>query len=81
MKIGTLITTSKKENLISLLREYVDVFAWSYMDIFGLDTNIVVHKVPLNERSILVKQKLQRTCPNIVLKVKAKIASNGIVVF
>ena len=39
----------------------------------GLDTNIIVHKVPLNKESILVKQKLRRTCLNMVLKVKANI--------
>ena len=37
------------------------MFAWSYADMYGLDTDIVVHKVPLKERSILVKQKLRRT--------------------
>jgi len=57
--------------LISLLCEYVDLFTWSYIP--GLDTNIIVYKVPLNKGSIHVKQKLQRTCPNMVLKVKAKI--------
>ena len=70
MKIGTLIIASEKENLISLLREYVNVFVWSYTDMFGLDTCIIVHKVPLNEGSILVKQKIRRTRPDIVLKVK-----------
>jgi hypothetical protein len=38
-----------------------------------LDTNIVVHKVPLNEGSIYVKYKLRRTRPDMVLKVKIKI--------
>jgi hypothetical protein len=37
------------------------MFAWSYADMYGLDTDIVVHKVPLKEGSILVKQKLRRT--------------------
>jgi hypothetical protein len=44
LKIRTLITVSERKNLISLLCEYVDVFAWSYADMFGLDTNIVMHK-------------------------------------
>jgi len=39
----------------------------------GLDTNIIVHKVPLNEESIFVKQKLRRTRLDMVLNVKAKI--------
>jgi hypothetical protein len=39
----------------------------------SLDTNIVVHKVPLNDRSIHVEQKLQRTRLDMVLKVKDEI--------
>jgi hypothetical protein len=34
------------------------VFAWFYIDILGLDTDIVVYKVSLNERSTPVKHKL-----------------------
>lgn len=32
LKIGALITSSEREDLIALLREYVNVFAWSYAD-------------------------------------------------
>ena len=55
LKIETLITASERENLISLLRKYVDVFAWSYTNMIGLDTSIIVYKVLLNEGSIFVK--------------------------
>jgi hypothetical protein len=61
LKIETLITTSERENFISQFREHVDVFAWSYTNMSSLDTNIIVHGVPLNEGRILVKQKLERT--------------------
>jgi hypothetical protein len=37
-----------------------------------LDTNILVHKIPLNEENIPVKQKLGRTRPDKVLKVKLR---------
>jgi hypothetical protein len=37
-----------------------------------LDTNILVHKIPLNEENIHVKQKLGRTRPDKVLKVKLR---------
>ncbi|KAG5226363.1 RNA-directed DNA polymerase (Reverse transcriptase), Ribonuclease [Salix suchowensis] len=73
LKIGTLITQKEKEDLITLLRDYVDVFAWSYEDIPGLDTNIIVHRVPLEEGCRPIKQKLRRTHPEILIKVKAEI--------
>jgi hypothetical protein len=73
LKIGTLITLKEREELIALLRDYVDVFAWSYEDMPGLDTDIVVHRVPLVEGCKLIKQKLRRTHPEVLIKVKAEI--------
>ena len=73
LKIGTLITPEEKEELIALLRDYVDVFAWSYEDMPGLDTNIVVHRIPLVEGCKPIKQKLRRTHPEVLIKVKAEI--------
>ena len=43
--------------MIVLLRDYVDVFTWSYEDMPGLDTDIVVHRVPLVEGCKPFKQK------------------------
>jgi len=68
-----LITPEEKEELIAPLRDYIDVFAWSYKDMPGLDTNIVVHRIPLVEGCKLIKQKLRRTHLEILIKVKAKI--------
>jgi hypothetical protein len=39
----------------------------------GLDTNIVVHKIPLEEGCKPVKQKLRRAHPDIWIKVKAEL--------
>src|SRR3954466_10427200 len=40
---GSLLDADIKSKLTDLLKEYVDVFAWSYQDMPGLDTNIVQH--------------------------------------
>jgi hypothetical protein len=40
------ITPKEREELIALLRDYVDVFAWSYENTSGLEMDIVVHRVP-----------------------------------
>jgi len=45
IKIRASLEASVKKRVIELLREYVDVFAWSYRDIPGLDTDIVVHRL------------------------------------
>ena len=73
LKIGTLITPKQRVELIAILHEYTDVFAWSYEDMPGLNTNIVVHKIPLEEGCKPVKQKLRRAHPDTWIKVKAKL--------
>ena len=59
--------------MIELLKEYVDVFAWSYRDMPGLDTDIVVHRLPLKPECPPVKQKLKRTHPDMALKIKEEV--------
>ena len=61
------------KRFIELLHEYSDVFAWSYQDMPGLDTNIVVHKLPLKLECPLVKQKLRRFRPDMSLKIREEV--------
>ncbi|XP_052882760.1 uncharacterized protein LOC108458660 [Gossypium arboreum] len=46
VKIGTCVNEKTRQNLIELLQEFKDVFAWSYQDMPGLSTDITVHRVP-----------------------------------
>ena len=55
IKIGAALRDEEKKGLIELLQEYVDVFAWSYEDMPGLDTDIVVHRLPLKPECSPVK--------------------------
>ena len=80
LKIGTLVTQKEREDLITLLRGYMDVFAWSYEDMPGLYTNIVVHTLPLEEGCRPIKQKLRRTHPEVLIKVRRKLKNNGMMV-
>ena len=73
VKIGTSLSESTREELIDLLKEFVDVFAWSYQDMPGLDTDIVVHHLPLREECPPVKQKLRRVKPKMLLKIKEEV--------
>jgi len=45
---------------IELLKEFQDVFAWSYEDLKSFDTSIIQHKIPLKENQKTFKQKLRR---------------------
>ena len=73
VKIGTTLSSVTRIELIDLLQDYNDVFAWSYQDMPGLDTDIVVHRLPLREECMPVKQKLRRVKPEMLLKIKEEV--------
>jgi hypothetical protein len=55
------------------LKEFSDVFAWTYFDMPGLDTSIVVYRLPLIDGWKLIKEKLKRMRLNILIKVKEEL--------
>ena len=67
------MTAPIRQCLMTLLEEYQDVFAWSYQDMPGLDSDIMQHKLPLNPGSSPVKQKLRRMRPEMSLKIKEEV--------
>ena len=73
LKIRVLITTNERCGLISLIKEYANVFTWSYADITSLDIDILVYKLPLIKRCKFVKHKLRRARFNVLIKVKKKV--------
>ncbi|GAU10143.1 hypothetical protein TSUD_418590, partial [Trifolium subterraneum] len=73
VRIGALLDADVKNRLTELLKEYVDVFAWSYQDMPGLDTDIVEHRLPLKPEFPPVKQKLRRTHPDLAVKIKEEV--------
>ena len=73
MKIGTTLSSATRKELIDLLQEYNNVFAWSYQDMPGIDTDIVVHQLPLKEECMSIKQKLRRVKLEMLLKIKEEV--------
>ena len=45
------------------MKEFSDVFAWSYEDLKVFDTEIMQHKIPLKPRSKPFKQKFKQFNP------------------
>ena len=56
-----------------MLCNYMEVFAWSYEDMPGLDTDIVVHLLPTKEDCSPVKQKVLQMRPEMSEKIKAEV--------
>ena len=73
VKVGDDPKPSVKERLIQLLHDYVEIFSWSYKDIPGLDTDIMVHRLPIKEDFPPVKQKVRRMRPDMSENIKADV--------
>ena len=55
VKIGALLHPEVKIRLIEMLKEYVDIFAWSYQDMPGLYNDILEHHLPLKHECLPIK--------------------------
>ena len=63
VKISKSLSVEQRERYIKLLREYVDIFAWSYEDLKTYDTSTIQYKVPLKPNVKPFRHKLRRIKP------------------
>ena len=49
VKIVANLKVKVKQWLIQMLHVYIEIFSWSYEDMPGLYTDIVVHRIPTKE--------------------------------
>ncbi|XP_070003222.1 uncharacterized protein [Nicotiana sylvestris] len=72
-RISIHLLPTEKEEYIRFLKEYEDIFAWSYDDMTGLSTSIVAHKLPTNLMCPPIKQKLKKLKLDTSLKIKEEV--------
>ena len=58
VKIGVNFPKDMKDELLALLKEFKEIFAWSYQDMLQLDIEIVVHKVSVKLQCPPIRQAL-----------------------
>ncbi|XP_074378044.1 uncharacterized protein LOC141719566 [Apium graveolens] len=63
VKVGSGLEEPFKERLVSLLREYRDLFTWSPRDMPGLHESIAMHSLDVNPNRKPVKQKRRNFAP------------------
>ena len=73
MFISESLSSSEKEDLISLMREYIDVFAWNYEDMLRLEPQVVMHHLNINSDVKPVKQQQRRFCPEIMEAIQSEV--------
>ncbi|CAL2236862.1 unnamed protein product [Prunus armeniaca] len=71
--ISALLKEPLKSEIIALLHDFRDCFAWHYHEMPGLDRKLVEHKLPIKEGYLPVKQARRRMSMETELKVKEEI--------
>ncbi|XP_064979723.1 uncharacterized protein LOC135622021 [Musa acuminata AAA Group] len=64
VKIGSELPKREREQLVGLLRENADVFAWSPLDMTGVDPEVAEHHLNIPPDAHPVKQKPRRQAPD-----------------
>ena len=73
IKICVDLEDNVKKRLIQMLRDYIEIFSWSYKDMPGLDTDIVVHHLLMKEGCPPIKQKVCHMRPEMFENIKAEV--------
>ena len=67
------LSAEYKADLVNLLKEYVDCFAWEYHEMSGLSRDLVEHRLPIKAGFIPYKQPVRCFNPIIYDRIKTKI--------
>jgi ribonuclease HI len=66
VKLSSSLTREERDKYTELLKEFADVFAWTYEDLKTYDTSIIEHKIPLKEEARPFRQKLRQINPMLL---------------
>ena len=72
IKVCKILDSRERKEVIDLVREFRDLFAWSYNN-KNYDKNIIQHAIPLEENVKPHLQKLRKVNPKLALLVKKKL--------
>jgi hypothetical protein len=71
--LSSSLTQEQRAKYIELLREFVDVFAWTYEDLKTYDTSIIEHKIPLKEEAKPFMKKLRQINPMLLVVMEREV--------
>ena len=72
IKVGNVLDSQERKEFIDLVREFRDLFAWSYNN-KNYDKNIIQHAIPLEENVKPHLQKLRKVNPKLAPLVKKEL--------
>jgi hypothetical protein len=71
--VNKTLETDHRNEMIALLKEYSDCFAWNYTEMPGLSQEIVEHRLPIKSGFRPFKQKARTFCPDLLPRIKDEI--------
>ncbi|XP_070013590.1 uncharacterized protein [Nicotiana sylvestris] len=71
--LSVLLEADEESTYIELLKEFRDVFAWSYKEMSGLDPKVVVHHLVVKNGARPVKQAQRRFRPDVVPLIETEV--------
>ena len=73
MNISAKLDPKYKQDLVDILKEFKDCFAWEYYEMPDLDRSIVEHRLPIKPGYQPFKQAPRRFNPNVLDDIKKEI--------
>src|SRR4051812_38559168 len=71
--ISDTLSQDEMPDLIALIREYIDVFAWHYEDMPGLDAKVAMLRLNIKADAKPVKQPQRRFRPDIMEDIEQEV--------
>jgi hypothetical protein len=71
--VNKTLETDPRNEMIGLLKEYSDCFAWNYIEMPGLSCEIVEHRLPIKFGFRPFKQKARTFCRDLLPRIKDEI--------
>ena len=77
VQISKEMEPEERDQLVGLLKEYHDVFAWKYTQMKGIPTQVGLHKILLEPDATPVQSQRYRMNPNYTKIVKVRFISSS----
>jgi hypothetical protein len=76
VKLSKYLSPEIKRKYAELLRQYKDIFSWSYDELTTYETTIMEHKIPLKPSIKPFKQKLRQINPILLPVIEKEVKKN-----
>lgn len=73
LKIGSKLTESIRRRLVDFLRSNSDCFAWSHLDMPGIDSEVIMHQLQVDPSHQPVRQKRRKFAPERDVKINEEV--------